>query len=203
MDFTVPAPTPPAAATLVSPNGSITTNNPTYTWNKVAAATWYNVYVSGPSGYVFSEWYSSAAVCGASQCSIANATTLAAGEHRWWVQTWNGTGGYGPWSTGMSFTTTPPAAASLNTPNGVTTSNPTYNWDKVSAATWYYIYIQGPSGNLVHADWYSSATACGMSTCSIAGATPGLTSGQYRWWIQTWNSVGYGPWSSGLNFSVP
>ena len=34
-------------------------------------------------------------------------------------------------------------------------------------------------------------------------ATPGLTSGQYRWWIQTWNNVGYGPWSSGLNFSVP
>jgi hypothetical protein len=30
-----------------------------------------------------------------------------------------------------------------------------------------------------------------------------LTSGNYRWWIQTWNTGGYGPWSSLMNFSLP
>ena len=90
----------------------------------------------------------------------------------------------------------------MNTPNGVTTSNPTYNWNKVSAATWYNLYVSGPSG-YVFTQWYRSSDVCGASTCSIPGATPGLTSGQYRWWIQTWNNVGYGPWSTGLNFSIP
>jgi hypothetical protein len=102
----------------------------------------------------------------------------------------------------MSFNTTLPGAATLSTPNGVTTNNPTYTWNKVSEATWYYIYVQGPSG-YVFTQWYSAANACVGSTCSVVGATPGLASGQYRWWIQTWNNVGYGPWSSGLNFSVP
>jgi L-rhamnose mutarotase len=202
MDFTVPAPVPPAAATLVSPNGSITTINPTYTWNKVSGATWYYLYVSGPSNYVFAQWYHTDAVCGVSTCSVANATpNLAVGTHRWWVQTWSGAG-YGPWSTGMDFTPTPPAATTLVSPNGSTTSNPTYTWNKVSGATWYYIYVSGPS-NYVFAQWYHTDAVCGASTCSVPSATPGLASGQYRWWIQTWNNAGYGPWSTGVNFSVP
>ena len=42
MNLSVPVPTPPGAATLVSPNGNIGTKfNPTYTWNKVSAAEWY------------------------------------------------------------------------------------------------------------------------------------------------------------------
>ena len=122
----------PAAATLVSPSGSITTNNPTYTWNKVLDASWYYLYVSGPSGYVFTQWYHIDTVCGASTCSIANATTLGAGSHTFWVQTWNNVG-YGPWSTGMSFNPMPPAAATLVSPSGsITTNNPTYTWNKVN-----------------------------------------------------------------------
>jgi hypothetical protein len=203
MTFSTPTPTPPGVATLTSPSGNIITNNPTYTWNEVSEATWYYIYVQGPSGYIFTNWFRAVDVCGASTCSIATITPgLASGQYRWWIQTWNGTGGYGPWSTGMSFTTTLPGAATLSTPNGATTNNPTYTWNKVSEATWYYIYVQGPSG-YVFTQWYSSATVCPTSTCSIVGATPGLASGQYRWWIQTWNNVGYGPWSSGMNFSPP
>ena len=29
-----------------------------------------------------------------------------------------------------------------------------------------------------------------------------LTDGEYTWWIRTYNSVGYGPWSSGMKFTV-
>jgi hypothetical protein len=202
MSFSTPTPTPPGVATLTSPSGNIITNNPTYTWSKVSGATWYYIYVQGPSGYIFTNWYRAVDVCGASTCSIANITPgLASGQYRWWVQTWNSVG-YGPWSTGMSFNTTLPGAATLSAPNGATTNSPTYTWNKVSEATWYYIYVQGPSG-YVFTQWYSTASVCPASTCSIVGATPGLASGQYRWWIQTWNNVGYGPWSSGLNFSVP
>ena len=191
-------------ATLLSPTGTLATNSPTYTWNKVFDASWYYIYIQGPSGLVHADWYSSGALCGASTCSLANVTTLAVGEHRWWIQTWNSVG-HGPWSAGLTFTIpapTPPAATTLVSPTGnITTTNPTYTWNKVSAATWYYIYIQGPSG-LVHADWYSSAAVCGATTCSVANALT-LAAGEHRWWIQTWNGTGcYGPWSTGMSFTV-
>ena len=69
---------PPAAATLNIPNG-VTTNNPTYTWNKVSAATWYYLYVSGPSGYVFTQWYRS------DQMSAAPAPVPLPMPHQPWV----------------------------------------------------------------------------------------------------------------------
>ena len=99
------SPTPPGAATLVSPNG-VTTNNPTYTWNIVSEATWYYIYLSGPSDYVFANWYAASDICGVSTCSVANATNLGPGAHTWWVQTWNGAG-YGLWSSAVNFTISP------------------------------------------------------------------------------------------------
>src|SRR3989304_9195512 len=86
-----------------------------------------------------------------------------------------------------------PGAATLVSPSGsITDTTPTYTWNKVSAATWYYIYVSGPS-NYVSTQWYRSVDVCGASTGTVASATPGLASGQYRWWIQTWNNAGYGP----------
>ncbi len=202
MSFSTPTSTPPGAATLVSPNGNITTGNPTYIWNKVSDATWYYLYLSGPSGYVFKEWYLASTVCGASTCSVANAAPgLATGQHRWWIQTWNSSGGYGPWSTGMSFSPTLPAATTLVSPSGTTSDHtPLYTWSMVSGATWYYLYVDGPSGNVIQT-WYPASAVCGASTCSVEDPTI-LGSGTHRWWVQTWNNVGYGPWSTGLNFTV-
>ena len=203
MNFTTPTPPPPGAATLVSPTGSIATNNPTYTWNKVSAAEWYYLYVGGPSGYSFANWYQASSVCGATTCSVANITPgLSAGAHTWYIQTWSNSGSYGAWSTGMTFTPTPPGAATLNTPSGVSTSNPTYNWNTVSSATWYYIYVQGPAG-YAFANWYPAASICSAGTCQLAGVTPGLGSGAYTWWVQTYNDAGLGAWSTSKNFSVP
>jgi hypothetical protein len=204
MNFSLPVVTPPGAATLVSPSGAITDTTPTYTWNKVTAATWYYLWVNGPSGAVIQQWYESSAVCGSSTCSATPATALATGNHTWWIQTWNA-GGYGPWSSAMNFsvgTIPPPGAATLVSPNGsITDTTPTYTWNKVTAATWYYLWVNGPSGTVIQ-QWYESSAVCGASTCS---ATPSVTlgGGNHQWWIQTWNSGGYGPWSSGLSFSLP
>ena len=114
LDGVVAIPKGPMAANLVSPNGTITDNTPTYTWNKVSEATWYNLYVSGPSGYVFTQWYQSMPVCGASTCSIANATTLGGGKYRWWVQTWN----LGVWSVeyGHDLQHSPPYTSRCSDP---------------------------------------------------------------------------------------
>jgi hypothetical protein len=106
MSFSLPTIPAPGAAGLGSPSGSITGTTPTYTWNKVNNATWYYLWVNGPSANVIKQWYEASAICGASTCSVTPATTLSTGSHTWWIQTWN-TGGYGPWSSAKNFTVSP------------------------------------------------------------------------------------------------
>jgi secreted trypsin-like serine protease len=211
MTFSLPVPTPPGMATLTSPSDSISTNTPTYTWNEVSGATWYYLWVDGPSGNVIKQWYSSAqANCTGTTCSVTPGTSLSAGSHSWWIQTWNNAG-YGPWSTGMTFSTPIPwpGQPTLISPNGSTTDlTPAYTWNAVSSetgspATWYYLWVDGPSGNVIKT-WYTAADAgcsSGTGTCSISPATTLLPGGSYTWWVQPWNSVGYGAWSDSMSFT--
>jgi hypothetical protein len=76
-----------------------------------------------------------------------------------------------------------------------------YTWNDVSSATWYYLWVNGPTGN-VFKQWYTSAQAnCAGGTCSVIPMTT-LTAGSYLWRIQTYNSSGYGPWSTEMPFTV-
>jgi hypothetical protein len=148
-----PVAVPPGAATLVAPSGTISTTTPTYTWNAVSTSTWYYLWVNGPSGNVIKQWYTAAqAGCasGTGTCSVMPSTTLANGSHTWWIQTWNSAGD-GPWSAGMSFTVNASLpAATLVAPTGTSCDpTPTYIWNAVSSATWYYLWVNGPSGNVL------------------------------------------------------
>ncbi|WP_198145929.1 S8 family peptidase, partial [Desulfonatronovibrio magnus] len=98
----------PGKATLVSPSGSISNSQPTYTWNAVSNATWYHLWVTDSSGNRINQWYSASAVncsSGSGTCSIRPSVTLRAGSGTWWIRTYNDNG-YGPWSDGMSFNLT-------------------------------------------------------------------------------------------------
>ena len=198
----------PGTVTLVSPMGNIGNNyRPTYTWNQDSSATWYLLQVNGPSGQVIYQWYTSAqASCNGTTCFVSPSTTLGVGAYTWWVMT-NNSAGDGPWSAGMNFNTTPPTkpgAATLVSPSGNIGAvyNPTYTWNQVSNATWYLLQVNGPSGQVIY-QWYSSAQAsCNGTTCSVTSATT-LAGGSYTWWVMTNNSVGDGPWSAGMNFSMP
>lgn len=190
------------APTLVSPTGSIPDATPTYQWNEVSTATWYYLWVSGPSGNVIKQWVKGSDVCAGGSCSVTPSTKLAGGAHTWWVQTWNQVGGYGNWSTSMSFTTVTPGAATLVQPAGNTTdTTPTYQWNEVSGAIWYYLWISDASGNIFK-QWYEASAVCAGGSCSVTPAGLTLGNGNYRWWIQTWNEVGYGPWSAEQSFAV-
>ena len=109
MDFSLPVIAPPGAATLVSPNGSIATTTPAYTWNKVNASTWYYLWVSKVNGdgsltTVHTLWYDSTVVCSGATCSkTPGGVTLTPGNYRWWIQTYSDAGGYGAWSAPMNF----------------------------------------------------------------------------------------------------
>jgi len=208
MSFTVTN-TPPAA-TLVAPSGTSGDTTPTYIWNAVGSATRYFVWVNGPSGTpVIQQWYTAEqAGCstGTGMCAVTPATTLTGGSHIWWIQTRNDAGD-GPWSAGQSFTVTPggvPGAVTLIAPSGSDSNPPPlYRWYEDSCATWYYLWVNGPSGTPVIQQWYTAAQAnCNGTWCWVTNATT-LPAGTNTWWIQTWNRAGYGPWSTGMSFTVP
>ena len=198
---------PPGPATLISPSGSSSSATPTYTWNAVATATWYYLWVndSANSDGKIKTWYTAGQVgcpSGTGTCSVTPATALAPGQAQWWIQTWNEVG-YGLWSDGMSFTVSgSPQAASEILPFGTTGNAPNFIWREVSSASWYYLWVNGPSGTPLIQQWYASAQAkCGNGDCAVPASIT-LADGSYTWWVQTWNSSGYGPWSTGMTFTV-
>jgi hypothetical protein len=197
----------PGVASLASPFGAITSNTPTYTWQAVPNASWYFLWVNDSGGAKIQQWYTDAqADCasGVGTCSVTPATALIDGPATWWIQTWNAHG-YGPWSTGMGFAVNAsPGAAGLISPSGVITeSKPTYTWNSVPGATWYYLWVNDSSGTRVQ-QWYESGAAgchSGTGACSVKPDT-GLASGNATWWVQTWNSAGFGSWSGAMSFAV-
>jgi hypothetical protein len=211
MDFTFNTgpPTPPGAPSPISPSGTITTDNPTYTWSLVSGASEFYLWVSNltTGTPAIQQWYQSSAVCGATNCSVTPTTTLGSGNHRWWIQAKNSVG-TGPWSASMDFTmnagpTTPPGAATPISPSGtVATDIPIYTWAQVSGATEYYLWVANPSlGGPVLQQWYQASAVCGANDCSVTPTAP-LPAAGYRWWIQTRNTAGTGPWSPAMEFAV-
>jgi uncharacterized protein (DUF1800 family) len=201
--------TSPATADLISPSGNITDTTPTYQWNAVADASWYYLWVNDSTGNKIKKWYTAAEVgCpnGSGTCSVTSTTVLKQGMGKWWILTWNSTG-YGNWSSALQFNTASealPVAASLVSPNGnITKATPTYQWNAVSNATWYYLWVNDSTGNKIK-KWYTAeevGCSSGVDRCSITSKTA-LNAGSAKWWIQTWNSTGYGPWSTASLFML-
>ena len=199
--------TPPAAATLLSPQGPTTDTTPTYSWNAVAAATSYYLRVEDGFRDVIGTWYTAAQVgcaAGTGTCSVTPNTVLQPGFHSWRILTQNPSGD-GPWSEELDFAVkVPPGAATLLFPRGPTTGTPpTYSWNAVAAATSYYLRVDRGASS-VHGYWYTArqaGCAAGTGTCSITPSTV-LQNGFYSWRIQVRNQEGLGAWSARLDFAV-
>jgi len=200
--------TVPVAATLISPSGTIDDNAPNYRWNPVNDATWYYLYVndSATEGKV-QEWYTASELgCSTGTCSVTPTASLALGSATWWVKTWNDAG-EGPWSNAQNFTVSRSNSAgslgkpTLISPKGTINTNvPVYSWNPVTNATWYYLYIIDGS-DTVYTDWFSTS-ACSSGVCFIRPNFT-LSNGNARWWVIPWNeTIGYGEWSDGSDFSV-
>jgi hypothetical protein len=196
---------PPGVATLVSPSGTISDTTPTYTWNVASDVTWYRLFVrEGSAGSVYDQWYKASELSCGVTCSVTPNVTLNSGNHTWWVQTWNANG-YGPWSAEMNFTVTGadlPDPTTLVSPSGVITdTTPRYTWKTVPEATWYRLYVREGNTGSVHDQWYRSSEVTEGVNCLVTPETA-LNPGDHTWWVQTWNSNGYGPWSASLDFTV-
>ena len=96
-----------------------------------------------------------------------------------------------------------PDGAVLISPVGDTGSQPIYTWNAVLNSSWYYLYVSDSTGKRID-KWYTAADVecpSGTGNCSVKPDTT-LALGAGKWWVQTWNSNGYGPWSDGLAFDV-
>jgi hypothetical protein len=97
-----------------------------------------------------------------------------------------------------------PGKVTLVSPSGTTSTNtPTYTWNADSHSTWYYLWVNDSTGNRIK-QWVTAAQAgcpSGTGTCFL---TPdiALATGSGKWWVQTWNANGFGPWSDGLSFNA-
>jgi len=196
------------AATLISPSGTITDiTTPTYTWNAVSGAIYYQLVVTDSTGPKIQQWYTAAAAgcpAGTGTCSVTPSTAVAVGAAEWKVQVY-GNCGYGPWSSPLSFTVKCLDAPTLVSPSGISvpTSTPTYTWNAVSGAIYYQLVVTDPTGTKVQ-QWYTAAaTGCpaGTGTCSVTPATA-LAVGAYEWKVQTYGNCGYDLWSSPASFTV-
>ena len=195
--------------TLYSPSGTTTDTTPTFTWSKVSGATWYRLWVRDSAGAVrHNSWHTSSATncTSGSTCSYTPTAVLPAGSSTFWVQAY-GSGIYGSWSSGKSFTVNPSTGigtATLYSPSGTTTdTTPTFTWSKVSGATWYRLWVRDSAGAVRHNSWHtSSATNCTSgSTCSYT-PTAVLPAGSSTFWVQAYGSGIYGSWSSGKSFTI-
>jgi len=89
----------PDQAVLISPNGSVDSNTPSYTWNAVEGSSWYYLWVNDDTGTPVKTWYSAteAGCSNASGVCTVTPTTAIQGNATWWIKTWNSIGS-GPWS---------------------------------------------------------------------------------------------------------
>ncbi len=184
----------------IAPTGAITPNRmPTFEWYTAPGATWYHLWVSSPSGNGLERWYDGYNICQFDICAVTPGLPLQAGVYQWWIQAWSPTDGYSVWSSEIQFivnTFTPTPAAPTGT---ISAAQPAFQWYESSGASWYYLWISGTNGHVL-SEWYP-ASNCAGGMCTVAPVT--LPSGEYRWWIQAWQSEGgYSPWSGESRFTI-
>jgi uncharacterized repeat protein (TIGR03803 family) len=193
------------ATTLIAPSGTTGSTTPSYTWNKVGASYYY-LWVSDSAGTpVIQTWYTAASVCPASGGTCVSTPSFGVRQgvtYTWWVETYYDTGGFGPWSRPLSFATGAPPATTLLSPSGaIGTQSPTYTWTTVSSATWYYLWVANAGGAPVIQTWYTAASVCNTSTCAVTPAITLAAGNMHTWWVETYDSLGFGPWSTSLSFT--
>jgi hypothetical protein len=205
MTFTV-TPVLPATVTLIAPSVRSSEAFPEFIWSGDPLATQYYLWVQDSVGVRIQIWYTLAelGIDSEGNCHVTPTNVLVPGWCKWYVQAWNESG-YSDWSEGMQFLLEypPPAITVLTSPSDlVTDSTPTYVWEESPLATAYYLMVESASGRVIN-EWYTVAEVDpgGTGTCSITPLTA-LEKGNYKWWVQSYNPEGYGPWSEPLEFSV-
>ena len=181
--------------TSITPTlGSVTdvdTNTPSFTWNTVNGAQWYNLAINRNGASVFNNWILGADAC-TTTCVWDDPVVIGNGSYTWYLRAWS-PAGYSQWATGNPF------AVSLAAPQMATLISPTdngtgfgvtmtFSWSVANYGQWYYLRVWLPNDTVQHAQWIGGTT-CDGGTCT---ATVTLPRGDYEWSVATWGAGSIG-----------
>jgi hypothetical protein len=186
-DFSMAPLAPPS---LTGPAGSIGSTTPRFTWNPVANADGYYVWIGDlTTGTIVTDPNVRAV-------SWAPASALVPGHnYRWWVQAWAQSGAASAWSAGQDFSLAPLAVPTLTGPTGsITATNTTFTWSSVSGADHYYVWIT---------DLTTGQVVTNFNVTTSSWATSVAQGHHYRWWVEAWSgSAANSGWGAGQDFDV-
>jgi hypothetical protein len=198
---------PAVQPTLVGPSVSVTTTSPTYTWNAVYGAEFYDFYtdIKGVQSTVSYSAADAHCASGIGTCYITPATPLTPGDMVYWLVKAKNVTGSTPWSTSNQFKVSiVPSTPTLVGPSmSVWTTTPLFSWNAVPDATDYDLYVVvGGSASIVSYSVAESGCESGSGICSVTLTNP-LDIGDYVYWaIRAKNYGSKSSWSPALNFIV-
>ena len=193
---------PPAAPTLISPNGTIATNNPLFVWYATANATgyWLTVGRTSDGAYLFNSYVQPNT--NGYTCWLNLPVTFADGGY-WFKVTAGNASGWGSASSQMNFTVSlsAPAAPTLIAPNGtVTTNNPLFVWYATANATGYWLTVGRSSDGAYMFNSYVQPNTNGYTCWLNLPVT--FADGGYWFKVTAGNAFGWGSASAQMNFTV-
>ncbi len=175
-----------AAPVLDSIVASTVNRRPTFTWESLAGASEYEVWISNFGGPVTAT---------VSQTSFTPNVDLSYGSHRWWVRGVDSQGRKSVWSQrGNDINIGAPVIVSAPTISGGTA---TINWSLMDSATQYTIQVNRIDGD----------QPVRIAREDVSGTTFQLSglesSGRYRIWVQAISGSGVrSKWSVATDFVV-
>jgi len=102
----------------------------------------------------------------------------------------------------LDYTVSAPGAAEPISPNStMLIRTPTFTWVPGINSTRYLIRIKTGANDIVFEKWLDAMDVCTADLCTYL-LDKSLDNGEYSWQLQTWNTSGYGPWSSVVQFSI-
>ncbi len=179
---------------LVSPAGASQNAAPTFTWNTVTGADYYDVYISDlTSGALIRNPH-------ALGSSWTPTGTLTPGDnYQWWVRAFSNTStaNASPWGSGATFTVTPLVTPTPATVLG-TSATPTFNWNASAGANFYDVWVNDTTTG--QAQVLRNTQVSGTSWTPPAALVP---THSYQWWVRSVNTSGdTSPWGNGTTFTI-
>lgn len=181
LDFTVALPG------LLGPTGSLSSvTPPTFSWNGVAGAAQYEVYVSDEATGLWADQTVTATSWTPTQ------PLLSGHKYDWWVRALDNAGN-GVWGDFKVFAVGLPI---LTNPSGpVNNVAPQYSWTGVAGVNQYEVYVLDKTTGAV-----TDLPVTGTTYTPVQPLQSGHT---YTWWVRGLDNAGNGgAWTDGKDFTV-
>lgn len=173
-----------------APTGTANTWRPEFSWPATDGAEYYVVDIDVDGAAYYEAWVLAPTLSWAPTWDLERGTT-----YTWSVGTL--IGGDTTYSRELSFVVDPPAPVAITQtyPTGsISETQPLLQWEKDPGAVWYYVVMRRQGEGT---DYYTTW----LQTTSFQ-VNWDLPAGTYDWYVAAWAEGNFGPWGTGLSFTV-